>query len=215
MSVFPLYTPASRWRPFVLREDGEVLCVRPDPSARKWAFLFGVGGTVIVGWLILTMIFAGYVGEERPRFPPAVAVGAYCAAIAIAVGVFWNLPVGRSADVVFDRKAGRFRGRCWTRAGWRRDFEGPLACIASLQICCHEIDVEEGDNYQTYELNVVLANPPGERFGLGSHADPVEVQRDAARLAAFLNCGVLMDCPSLRPFPRLPETMRHRKGKRS
>ena len=213
--MFPLYTPASTWRPFVIRERGDVLHFGPDPTARRVALLLGVGGTAVIGWLFLVAFLASDVNDARHGVRRALAVAAYCAAVVVGGVVGWNCTGGRSADVIFDRCGGVFRGRCWTGRGWRPDCAGTLDSIASLQVCCHEIEVEEGDNYQTYEVNVVLASPPGARLGLGSHADAGEIQRDAKRLAEFLQCGILMDCPLLRPFPPLPETMRHRKGKRS
>ena len=75
----------------MIDERGDVLRVCDDPSARKWAFALGVGGTVIVGWFFLVVALAG---DDRGQIRPAVAVGAYCAAIAVAVGVFWNFTGG-------------------------------------------------------------------------------------------------------------------------
>ena len=62
--------------------------------------------------------------------------------------------------------------------------------------------MDQGEDYQSFELHVVLAEAPGERLGLGSHADSREVMADAYTLATFLGCGILNDCPSLREFPR-------------
>jgi hypothetical protein len=166
--------------------------------------VLGVAATIVGGWLMLTVLLAADVGSKRPKMRPAYGVAAVAAAVLIAAGVFWNFTGGLGADMVFDRRSGLFRGRCWTRRGWRRGVTAPLADIASLQICCRHIQEQDEESYQSYELNIVLSNPPGERLGLGSHGDAKEVQEDAARLAEFLGCGVLVDCPGLRPFPSQP-----------
>lgn len=202
VSGMPLYTPAKRWRVFTLRREGDdVLRLRPDPSARITAFAFGVGGTLVVGVFFVVVFAASYEGPP-PNLYLRYGLLGLAAATAIAVGVFFNFIGGDSADVRFDRRAGVLRGRCWARGRWRRDLACPLADVASLQVCCRHVDVEEGEDFQTYELNVVLASPPGERLGLGSHADSGEVMGDAYTLATFLGCGILNDCPSLQAFPR-------------
>lgn len=197
----PLYTPAKRWRVFTLRRDGDVLHVRPDPGARVTAFVFGVGTTVVAGFLVVMVFAATYEGPP-PNLYLRYGLWALVAATVVAVGVFFNFTGGASADVRFDKTAGVLRGRCWARGRWRRGLACALSDVASLQVCCRHIDVEEGEDYQTFELNVVLAHPSGERLGLGSHADSREVMQDAYTLATFLGCGILNDCPSLQAFPR-------------
>jgi hypothetical protein len=201
VSSLPLFTPAKRWRVFTLRRDGNVLHVRPDPGARVTAFVAGVAITVVVGFLIMMVFAASYEGPP-PNLYLRYGLWALAAATVVAVGVFFNFTGGASADVLFDKGTGVLRGRGWMRGRWRRGLACALADVASLQVCCRHVDVEEGEDYQTFELNVVLDQPPGERLGLGSHADSREVMQDAYTLATFLGCGILNDCPSLQEFPR-------------
>src|SRR5688500_5474421 len=118
VSSMPLNTPAKRWRVFTLRREGDdVLRVRPDPSARVTAFVFGAGGTLVVGVFFVVVFAATYEGPPPNLY---LRYGWYglAAATAIAVGVFFNFTGGASADVCFDRRAGVLRGRCWARGRW-------------------------------------------------------------------------------------------------
>lgn len=61
--------------------------------------------------------------------------------------------------------------------------------IAALQICCRLV---EGDSdYTAYELNLVLANPPGERHNLFSHGSAKAMREDGIAFAEFLGKPLL------------------------
>lgn len=61
--------------------------------------------------------------------------------------------------------------------------------IAALQICCGLVEGDSG--YTAYELNLVLANPPGERHNLFSHGSGKAVREDGAAFAAFIGKPLL------------------------
>ena len=203
VSSLPLCAPARRRRVVCLRQDGPVLRVRPDPAARVAALVTGVSAVIIVGFLGVVVLAAMYEGPPPNRYLRYGLIALACAT-AVAAAALYGYTGGAGADVVFDKDSGTLRGRCWARGGWRRDVACPLSDVASLQVCCRHVEEQDEEDYQTFELNVVLSSPPGERLGLCSHADSGGLMRDAAALATFLGCGILNDCPSLREFPHVP-----------
>ena len=65
----------------------------------------------------------------------------------------------------------------------------PLADIAALQICSKLVDNDP--SYVSFELNIVLREPAGERLNLISHADEQALRADAKRLAVFVDRPLL------------------------
>ena len=61
--------------------------------------------------------------------------------------------------------------------------------VAAIQICSKYIDGE--DAYTAFELNVILADPPGRRINITSHAKDADLRRDAQKFADFLQKPLL------------------------
>ena len=76
------------------------------------------------------------------------------------------------------------RGAGQARFGGRSGIQ--LDDVAAFQICSRFVDDSEGA-YTSYELNVILRQPPGERITLLSHARQDSVRADAHQLAEFLD----------------------------
>ncbi|MCI0499407.1 MAG: hypothetical protein L0Y36_06980 [Planctomycetales bacterium] len=73
-------------------------------------------------------------------------------------------------------------------------FEGGLRLkdVAALQVCTGKIGGSKG-SYTTFELNLVLNKPAGERISLVNHSKGISLLEDARQLAEFLKLP-LLDC---------------------
>lgn len=68
----------------------------------------------------------------------------------------------------------------------------PLDSVAAVQLCRQYVaGGPESDNYTTYELNLVLREPPGKRIGVLSHSKAEAVRQDAEAFASFLGVPLL------------------------
>ena len=65
--------------------------------------------------------------------------------------------------------------------------------VAALQICSYAGIGSDKKPFKIMELNVVLAEPPGERINLMSHGSEVRLRQDGAALADFLGVPLLDD----------------------
>ena len=189
----PLNTPATQWQIFHLAGSGpDVLHLRPYKKGRAVALVGGAVALYVGGLLCWLSYAARDLGSKDGRWF-FVAVGVMTLLVA-GLPVYLGLSNRVSGDVVFDRRAGTARGRVWAGGRWHGAVAFPLGDVTCLQLCSRDIEHPEERGYHTYELNLVLSDPPGRRLGLGSHAEKKVVDADAARLAAFLGCGVLDDC---------------------
>ena len=157
----------------------------------------GVPVVAILVWLAWRVTDSVY-PEKGSWLGPVVAAAVLGA---FAVPAFLFMSDRRSADVVFDRRAGTASGTVWTDRGWRHGVTVGLSDIVSLQVCTRRVERGAETNiydYDGYELNVVLSD--GRRLGLGSHGEPGALAADSERLAAFLGCAVLNNADLTRRF---------------
>ena len=68
-----------------------------------------------------------------------------------------------------------------------------FAEVYAMQICSRFVLGTEGANYLTHELNLVLANPEGERINLMSHARLKSIREQADMLSGILSKPLLDD----------------------
>jgi len=97
-----------------------------------------------------------------------------------------------TATVTFDRISGCFwRGRRKPDTG-RQDNETPIERIDCLQVLVKYVSGSDS-SYYSYELNLVLNDPPGERFLVMAHGKSGLFWDDACELAEFLDKPI-WDC---------------------
>jgi len=70
-------------------------------------------------------------------------------------------------------------------------FEGQIDNVAAMQLCRSTKVVTRSRFFSWYQLNLVLSDPPGDRFCLMSHAAAEAVRADGAELAEFLHKPLL------------------------
>lgn len=63
--------------------------------------------------------------------------------------------------------------------------------VVAVQFCSKYVESSDSPGYITYELNLILTRPEGERLTLTSHAGESRVRDDARRLAEFLEKPLL------------------------
>ncbi|MBN1554384.1 MAG: hypothetical protein JXA11_06540 [Phycisphaerae bacterium] len=92
---------------------------------------------------------------------------------------------------VMDRRVGLYwkrripkKARTWARPPL------PLESIAAVQICSGRVRSQYG-NYTVHQINLVTADPPGERFCLISHGKKNAIRNDARQIAEFLHRPLL------------------------
>ncbi len=123
---------------------------------------------------------------------PGIFLGFIVGSVFFLIGLFGLLGKLGTKPMIFDRQQGRM-----IQKGQKPDiFSGtvgvPLDDIAALQICSHfESGQEAGDSYVSYQLNVILREPPGQRINLMDHGVEYDLRADAKRLAEFLNKPLL------------------------
>jgi hypothetical protein len=94
--------------------------------------------------------------------------------------------------VVFNAATGRMTYGWWGRQG------RPLTDVLAVQLIPGEVQRhlgEEGGEYQTYQLNLVLDDARCPRFNLSDHADLAWTRRAGAELADFLGVPLLDQLP--------------------
>lgn len=159
----------------------------------------GVGG--IVGGLVAYYLVRQGVDEmpergELERLLPLLAPILPClsGAVISLIGLF-RLAGRRGSRISFDRgrdmiiATGKTAGTILPGCLSFRD-------VACLQVCSGMIRSRDS-SYRTYEINLILANPPGDRIHLVSHADRVPLKADAAKLAEFLAVPLVDDSPTV------------------
>lgn len=159
-------------------------------------------------WLGWSGWFFGVVGTVFP-----MVIGLVFVIIGLR-GVFGKTAFGMGA-MVFDRrrglawKEGRTASSRWWVPGWlwrfapkvdRRLEEGlRLRDVAAVQICSGLTNVPEPGKpnyreltpYWTFEINLVLSSPAGQRVHVASHAAEAALRYDARQLAEFLRVPLL------------------------
>jgi hypothetical protein len=116
----------------------------------------------------------------------SAVIGVSFAAIG-GIGLFVGFGV---RCVIFDRRQATI---VVTRGLGVRSTTLPLYAfrdIAAVQLCSQYVERDD-PGYTTYELNLILTEPAGERLKLTSHADESRVRADAQRLAHFLEKPLL------------------------
>ncbi len=91
--------------------------------------------------------------------------------------------------IVFDR----VQGIVWSRGpglGERISGEIPLRNIQALQMCSDLVWAPDQD-HEAFQLNLVLAKPPGRRIELVTHGNERALRQDAQQLAQFLRVPLL------------------------
>ena len=147
---------------------------------------------VLVGFSSLTLLLSSVPSQFWHKNLLAIALPT--AAIIVGLcGLLGKLGIRSS---VFDRQRGQMTcsgqpSNIFSLAAGTR-----LDDIAVLQICMCSNPRHSGkadDSHISYQLNVVLSDPPGHRINLMDHPDKSKVTGDAGRLAEFLNVP-LFDC---------------------
>jgi len=121
-------------------------------------------------------------------------------AIHTMVGIFLLFVMDRTRRIVYDRTHDRITFDRSTYDPFTGKIDVAVSDIAGIQICSRLVEPasfgsmhshKAVQDYATYEMNVVLAEPEGKRIFIMSHAVEAAVRADAARLAAFLGTRVL------------------------
>ena len=121
---------------------------------------------------------------------PPLADRLYGAAL-LALGA-WRAP-----HVRFDRATGAVAGTRLPRPRGEGHLfarlaaeEIPLSAIAAVQLCSAEID-DGRERLGVVQVNLVLAEPPGQRYAVLATTAGAQARHDAADLAGFLDVPLL------------------------
>ena len=94
-------------------------------------------------------------------------------------------------SMIFDRQHGRMYKKGQKSSVFSGAVGTGLADVAALQICSHYEPESDGPGYLSYQFNIVLAGPPGQRINLMDHTARSALMEDAKRLAEFLSVPLL------------------------
>lgn len=161
----------------------DVLRVAATPRSRIVQLLvFGPGVVVLLLGLL------GVVSLTQPTGPDLGA-----AVLCLTVGGGFtavSLTLLRCPTVTLDRSTGVMSGgRVGKAAAPARSM--PLRQVAAVQIVSGDVSADEGPRFTTYEVNLVVSDPPGRRITLMSHAEQMHIRDDAAKIAEFLSVPLL------------------------
>ena len=179
VATTPLRAPAAEGRAVRLVQRGpDVLAVKPTGTMRLvGAFYVGLS---LVGFAVLAGSFRQV---AQTLGAGAILIGLVPVAF-LAVGL-WIL----SRRMAFDRRAGLLSyGSLWSRK------TRPLADIAAVQFISGGRHMPASDDFppfETYQANLVLSDPPGERINVVNQGDRASAEQTARRLAEFLNVPLL------------------------
>lgn len=170
-------------------------------SFRSWALYFpspDVAQFRPTFWsLLLWLVFcmpgpAILLGAPHPHEGFKAAVTMSIASLFTVMGVVGLLATCGRRIVIADRLRGRMVIRHGLPGIWGQERIVWLQDIGALQMCSYYVTVDsDSSSYRTYELNVVLTDPPGERVNVTSHASYRSLHEDAESLAAFFSVPLL------------------------
>lgn len=149
----------------------------PTPMGRIFPAIFvlaGLGGALV-------MILA----DGGPSLDPGRALGLLFPLTFVGVGLYIGRVSARS--VTFDRVL----GWCWRGGTEPRPGDAPdelrvrLSEVHAIQLLPEYIRSDEGTDYTSWELNLVLQD--GARLNVVDHAGYLALAREAAELAEFLD----------------------------
>ena len=173
----------------------KVVLNRPDQLEVKTTIFLNL---FFLLFAILGLCFGTFVLLDMFRSPDKSATEWFGLSIGLAVCVlFCGLALAGftgwfgAARAVLDRRIGLYWKnrmpkaiRKWCPATL------PLETILAVQVCSKR--VSDSDRYfVTYEINLVLSDPPGERICLMSHGNKKAILRDAQITADFLRQPLL------------------------
>jgi len=172
----------------------DVAVFRPVSTRWVWWVILLVG--TIGAWGGTGVVW--YLTRGRPAFDtPRARFARIVAFPTLAAGGIATLWIGVAGlrgkfapkRVVLDRKAGRMWKQRDVDAAPPEE-EVPLQDVAAVQVCSGAIG---GPNcsFTTFELNLVLSSPAGERVQIISHGAERDLKNDASRLADFLRVPLL------------------------
>lgn len=152
----PLASGGSNFTTHVLREHPQGFEYRKNAQMLLFGGIFLLVGLVVTPLAFFVEVWLLFLGL------PFLASGAYLL---------------RPTRVLFDRAAGRVivRGRSI-----------PFASVVALQLITERVDGDDGPDYDSHELNLVLQG--GARVNLVDHAGKEELRDDLRRLGALLGC---------------------------
>lgn len=108
----------------------------------------------------------------------------------IGVGFILVARLATKPPIVFDRGRGSVRGKGLKLDG-RIQGQMPLHNISAFQLCSGTVRDSESHFFPSFELNLVLVEPPGQRICLMSRRTDRTLRRDAEQLAQFLGVPLL------------------------
>ena len=121
-----------------------------------------------------------------------VSEGGWVGVVLVAMGVMFLLIAGLGLAgflhrrTVIDTNAGTVT-QAGRLQGLQASRQTSVANLAAVQICSARKELGTAQSYITYELNLVLHEPPGQRWPVISHNGVAAQQADGRRLAEMLD----------------------------